>query len=730
MNHEPKNHSSSMGPLRPLQRLYDARRNGLGVLNTRNRLTMIFTFIIVAILASAFANRSESIDHWRSFVQQNPDIKILDPRNFRIEVSTPLAVTCLSDCLAEGPPTALATAPKASTLFELNKIPTRPETHGTSKARGIWTVLHFHIPAAYLKSRGVEGGNLALGLPAFRYRSASVEVNGLTWQRHLDSERIIIRSSKMLFYDADLTVTVTALLPETGVIYDALPVYMPPYLSSVSQSRNLEKFLQHDRDTRGIIISVMSRILIAFFALFIFMVIDSTPESFGLAMFLGCEAVAIVIGQGWLNVPGSKMVLHTFYQMGDIFRLYFFIQISRMFKPHTRYWLLGATLLSVPYGYFRFMETKWGLTGLDMIPRFRDFGVGSIGGVLCLMALFSIRSEKLPWRKAALILAAACSFQQILGPLLYVYPEWDNSPAFRHFFTSYATLSSYLGALSALTNISTLENRVSRLSQARAHGEMMENELALGQTVQRSFMTMPDLPTDFEMAQVHEAAVYVSGDIFYMDWNESENRLVLLMCDVTGHGVQAALKATACYMLARNIWSHDVKSMSGSTPEERFDRFRREQDDLMALFSDTPDIPTFSCLEVYPSRSTFYSYRTNFNAPLIVEPNPYGGWALRSEAMRDGVTKDYPLKPGCLLVLFSDGYIGSSRHLMRLTRFIDSRLASFDGSPGALKDFICEFDRKNPDRPDDDRTMVVLSWKRPMAKHARQLAAVYIDKSA
>ena len=258
---------------------------------------------------------------------------------------------------------------------------------------------------------------------------------------------------------------------------------------------------------------------------------------------------------------------------------------------------------------------------------------------------------------------------------------------------------------------------------------MIENELALGQTVQKSFMNAPNLPKSFELAQSHEAAVYVSGDIFFMNWNDRDDRLVLLMCDVTGHGVQAALKATACYMLARNIWMGG--EALGASSKERFDRFRSEQEDLMKLFSDTPDIPTFSCLEIFPTTSTYFSYRTNFNAPLIIEPAPYGGWSLRSEVMRDGVTRQTPLRPGSLIAVFSDGYVGTSRHLVRLTRHIEKNLPTFDGSPDGFKELIREYDRLNPSRPDDDRTLVVISWKRSQARHtSTALQRALVQQSA
>jgi hypothetical protein len=701
-------------------KLYESRRANLGGLDSRNRLTGLYAGTIILLLTAAFMWRSRSTENWQKFAKTTNEISFLSTENFFFKISQPELLPCDHICQST-PQNMSLTKPllPSADLLLLNHLPENPvaanrapdSQYDPAQPR-IWSQIQLLIPIPASQIAQIKSSLIYVAMPSLRYRMAFVQLDGVPYGSFADSERIILKLPLSKITDQFLNIQIKINLPDTGFAVDTGYTQTPPYVASPRAAKNLEKFLLLDRDTRGSVMSVMSRVLIAFFALFIFVVIDSTPESFGLAMFLGFEALAIVLGERWIEVPWSKFFVHTSYQMGDIFRLYFFIQISRMFRPNTSYWLFAGTILSIPYGYLRFVEGEWGISGLEAIPRMRDATAGSIGTVLCLMSLYSIRKDPLPWRKIALTLASLCSFQQVLGPILFYVPELNQSANFRQFFTSYETLSVYLGALSALTNMSTLEHRVKRLSLAKAHGDMIEQELSLGQTVQRSFLSRPKLPPELEIAHVHEAAVYVSGDIIYSHYDDDTSNLTLLVCDLTGHGVQAALKATACYMLARNVWDIKVGNRSEQGSANRFEVFRKEQDQLMRQFSDTPDIPTFSAIEFDSNTAAYSAYRSNFNVPLVVEKGFYGGWKVRCDILPDGLTKQFQIDEENLIVLLSDGYIASSRHLSKLIKFLEKNFSGFDGTPQGLCELIQAFNEQNTDRPQDDRTVLAVAYKR------------------
>jgi len=401
--------------------------------------------------------------------------------------------------------------------------------------------------------------------------------------------------------------------------------------------------------------------------------------------------------------------------------LFFFLQLARVVKPHTVRWVVIGTLLSIPWGIAKQMESKWGIDGLAIVPRIRDTFAGSVGALACLITLWSIRGKNLPWRRAALLLGALGSAQQILGPMSHYFPRLNESDAFRGFFIVFEALSVYILALSTFTNISTLENRVKNLSAAKARNDLIEQELELGRAVQRAFLNIPSLPVDFSVSGSHEAAFYVSGDIHYVHWNEAEKRFVLVLADVTGHGVQAALKATACYMVARNVWGIDSSATRVVEPAREVSRlpeYHRQSTEMLTLLSETPEIAAFGGIEIFPESGKAFFYRSNFHTPMVVSPDGNGGWTVDSTHIRVGEVHHVDLMAGSIVALYSDGFVDGSRQVAKLIRFVKARLAHFDGSGESLRSIFMDFNEQNTDRPIDDRTIIVVGWKAAASKPA------------
>src|SRR5690606_36983690 len=103
-------------------------------------------------------------------------------------------------------------------------------------------------------------------------------------------------------------------------------------------------------------------------------------------------------------------------------------------------------------------------------------------------------------------------------------------------------------------NISSLENRVRLLSAAQAKAELLRQELQLGQAVQTAFMTPPRMPAEFEISAFQSAPLLVSGDTYFAHWDEDAHRLTVILSDLVGHGIHAALRASASQVIAKTIW--------------------------------------------------------------------------------------------------------------------------------------------------------------------------------
>src|SRR5690606_10337609 len=97
---------------------------------------------------------------------------------------------------------------------------------------------------------------------------------------------------------------------------------------TISEQRAFLEQLAVTKAGRGNFIGSIARIAMAVFVLALFLLIDGSPETLGLGLFLGFEAVAITLGYDWIPVTNNDFLKHFCYQMGDIFRVYFFLQIA------------------------------------------------------------------------------------------------------------------------------------------------------------------------------------------------------------------------------------------------------------------------------------------------------------------------------------------------------------------------------------------------------------------
>jgi Stage II sporulation protein E (SpoIIE) len=701
--------------------VHDRRRAHTGNLNSRNAVTIIFAGGLLILLLAALSIKAVTAQDWQALVSGRDGFQLLDPDRFTLAGVAPKRIDCASSCGTFSGPSITDAAHKIKSPDHLNDIAISRDVLPTSSSDRYWARLDYTIPAAAFDLIKSGRESTVVSLHRISYQIAAVTVNGQPWGTFSDNRmlRVILPSS--IVSDGDVKIQVTYSIQNNGVTYLQRGDFIPPFLSSTDELRRIEAFEVAGVENNGAMVGLMSRILIGVFTLMLFLFIDGAPESLGLSLLLGFEAVALGLSVGWVSNHWNSFVIHYCWQMGDIFRLYYFMQLARVLKPRPVQWLLWGTALSIPYGIAKQMEVAWGIDGLAVIPRFRDIVAGSIGALACVRTLWSIRGMNLSWRRVALVLGALGSAQQVLGPLTHYWPELNSSDGFRGFFIVFEAVSVYILALSAFTNISTLENRVKNLSEAKARSDVIEQELELGRTVQSAFLNIPKLPVEFDVDGSHEAAVFVSGDLQFVHWNEAEKRLVILISDVTGHGVQAALKATACYMVARNLWqTENVTSgrWRGEEPSStknisaKLRQYHEASTEILGLFSELPDLVAFAGVEIFPEARRAFFYRTNFHTPLIIEPLDVNKWDVKFPALKTGEVLNYDLRPGTVIAIFSDGFVDGTRQLSRLKKHIHERMSVFDGTASSLKAMYTEFNDQNENRPKDDRTLVVVSWRR------------------
>ena len=91
------------------------------------------------------------------------------------------------------------------------------------------------------------------------------------------------------------------------------------------------------------------------------------------------------------------------------------------------------------------------------------------------------------------------------------------------------------------------------VTQERLKQREMHQELLLAAQVQRELL--PEIPRSkrFDIAAVFKPKGFVSGDLYYMEWQEHCQVLRGFLLDITGHGMATALQTAAVNVLLREL---------------------------------------------------------------------------------------------------------------------------------------------------------------------------------
>jgi hypothetical protein len=472
-----------------------------------------------------------------------------------------------------------------------------------------------------VKSRFDSHNSAALKIPHFYFRKAEVFLDNNLIQTFFDSQPLVVfldtraENPRLLSirFTLDNNQEIFSLVGRDGNSHldDRLAI-MPSH--DWYQYRN---FLATNAAGRGNTVGAIARIVMAVFVLALFLIIDGSPESLGLGLFLGFEAFAITTSYNWLPLKDVEFIRHYCYQMGDIFRLYFFLQMARMIDKRVGNWLFWATVVSVPYGLLRYYAPQFEWTWVKYIPRNRDLIIGLIGTAVCLRAAWFLRDKQLPWRVVALTIAGLAAFEQSIEPLVAgFFPFLQDHGWYRAVLDTTQPLSVWMLAFSAFINISTMENRIKVLSQVEIRAKEIQHEMELGRTVQRAFHHIPKLPKGVKVTCHHEAMLYVSGDTYYVNHNPQSQQICFLINDVTGHGIQAALKASAASVIAKSMWNEEQSSWN----QESLMTYDQQVQSFLSQMADVPDVVAMGGGFFDLKEKALYLYRANFPFPIIIQP--------------------------------------------------------------------------------------------------------------
>ena len=583
--------------------------------------------------------------------------------------------------------------------------------------------LEIQVPAGLATPLAEAASPPMLVLPTISFKTADVTINGRFIRQFLEGERIILPLpvdgagvvGGMLDVEIQATNSMTA-----------VPPLMPKGLLDLSKSeqsvlvmpfgeyQELSEFAAADRIGRGNYVGFVGRMIMAVFALALFLFVDASPESLGLAVFMGFEALAMSLKFDWL--PGVDKVLFSnfCYQMGDLFRVYFALQLARIAPKSTKWWFLAGVPLSLLYGYIRVREKDFGWTFPAQLPNIRDIIAGGTGVVVCSRAAMILSTRRLPWRVAALCVAAIAFFEQIVDPLGQYIPYISQNAVFTELVDILQPISAWLLAFSAFINISSLETRVKALSRSEVRAQSIERELELGQSVQATFLKIPVVPFPITIACHHEAAVYVAGDMYFIDWNEASDQLTVILSDLTGHGVQAALKASATNVIAQTVWGGTKHAQDRR--RDRLIRFDGQVQSFLNRLGGELETNTMLGLEFDKRESSLEIFRSNFPLPLLIrrsfDATEKGSpWTISPVILPNRKQSRMRLEPGSFLLIATDGFFTTSQQTAHLVRFLNKNLSAATPTPmtaSEMKELVLQFSGFNQQPLSDDRTLIVL----------------------
>ncbi len=705
-----------------LSALYDMRKTQRPAEENRTRVTMVSCGVLFFACMAFLLIMAKSRQNADSWVEKQPRIELLPDARWEmtplLAKSCPSGAGCYGSLRGEAP---LAVDPKS---YELS-LP--QGLAGSDMAVSLWRTA---LPATtFLRMASLEADVIAVSLPSFSFHRADLFVNGAFIGTTWNGDPLLYSFDKRRGPAVDLAFEVVfevrgdqlhlsrAGLPKLSTLDRHLAV-MP-----LADYRAYQEYAANDKVGKGDAVGSIARIAMAVFVLLLFLLIDGSPETLGLGLFLGFEAFAISCSFGWLPFGNVEAVRHFAFQMGDIFRVYFFLQIARISDKRVGPWLLWGGLASIIYGVARQIGPDYGWTMIQQMPRLRDFLAGSIGMVVCLRTAWYLRGKNLNWRVLALSVAAVGAFEQWLEPATIYVPALRDSDLVQTTMDLLQPVGAWLLAFSAFINISTLENRVRMLSGIEAKAKEMQNEMELGRSVQQAFMSLPKLPPEMQVACHHEAMLYVSGDTYFVDWNERHGKLTFLINDVTGHGVQAALKASGVSVIANTIWK---ERGDGPWRAGKLEEYGRMVADFYGRMDANADILAMGGGEFDTEKGRLSLYRVNFPFPILIEPKhahidgeesrKSDNWRITLLALANAQLTDFQLTDGTFVVITSDGYLDHSRRTTDFLRHMRKHLgtASADLAVEDIKKIILACDTV-ADRKDDDKTLTIFQWQRGRA---------------
>lgn len=673
-----------------LMRLHNARRAALPPMGMRTRTAVLCAALLAATLISIIVSLSWVQNSEISYLENSSGVTILKEQIWHVKSS------------------------QGEMDLDLNGLASLSITPGSEQTIELSTELP--PDAVHTLVDSIKNEAIVFSLPHFVFDSATIDTN---WSVNRTAARdeipmLAFTAKQAREHVGPFTVHVALhpLVEQKKLLKNSSTV-IPGFLSGMIRYQNFQDFVASRRVGSGKQLADIGRIILAFFAVLLFVFIDSSPECFGLGIFMSLKALGVVAAQRWypdtlVPVWLTSILPGFLLSYADFMQLYFFTQLSRLFKPRQFLWLGAGLVFATLYAYGISRETvPGGINWSREVWRYRSIAIG-VGCLACALPVSWICfKERQYHRVTALLVASSGVIVQILTPVFVDIPEIGDSTWFKTWYNLYETHTPYVFALSTFINVSTLEKRVKTLTNAAVQSELIQSEMRLGKTVQQSFIQIPKFPHGVSLDYSHEAATFVSGDTIYSHFDERRRRVTAVMCDVTGHGVQAALKASICNAVCDFIWN-DARTRESDTAADRMNIFFQRVTGMLSKVSREAEMLAMIGCEIDLTTREVTFYRVNAVFPIILTYGKVSGtWNIDVLSFTEASHQTIPLTDPFHVLLFSDGLLDNCRSTKSFVEWLQIRLEKqMHLQATELKNLIFEF--KDWPSTHDDKTMVVL----------------------
>lgn len=263
----------------------------------------------------------------------------------------------------------------------------------------------------------------------------------------------------------------------------------------------------------------------------------------------------------------------------------------------------------------------------------------------------------------------------------------------------------------ALNVMSVMSRRVRRFMEEEVKRQRLEEELRIGREIQLSLIPAecPAL-AGWEFAAAYQPARQVGGDFYDFVPMPEGDGLQIVIADVTGKGVPAALFMASCRTTMR------AESIRGNGPAETL----RRANCVIALDTHYPLFVTALCARLQAGTDwvsfanggherPLWLHAASATSEFLVSHNPLLGFTEQANYQEHTVEVD----AGDFLIFFTDGITearneeGEFYGDERLQSLVEAgRWASADQLLEAILASVSDFSKGSP--PSDDITLVVI----------------------